>query len=197
MFPFRSAYVPRRRQQSTGITRAVEEPVLPVDAQERNEILSLRDGARVRLAAVLARVDEGIEPDVRDDARPVRGRRAVEIRDCAEWEQISEDLVLLNQLRHGGLEPDVGGDNAADEPLEGDAADAALSPVADADGLHQRKAARAAGREKPFAQGGEQGVRRAEAVEPADGERAAVRNARDRFFGGDELCHWRSPAVTW
>ena len=38
---------------------------------------------------------------------------------------------------------------------------------------------------------------RAEAVEPADGEGTAVRNAGNRILRGDELCHWRSPAVTW
>ena len=75
--PASSAVVPRK-QRDVDREGLVEQPLLAVDRMHAHEILG---GARVDLAAAVARIDEGAEADLREHAGPLRGDVAEELRD--------------------------------------------------------------------------------------------------------------------
>ena len=87
----------------------VEEPVPPGEVDELDEVFA---GAGVELAAGVARVDEGAQPDVGDGARLAGGDIAEKVADDALGEVVGFDLVLCRQLAHARRQVPVPADHA-------------------------------------------------------------------------------------
>ena len=79
MLPAGSAVVPRMKRDLDR-ERLVEQPLLAVDLDELDDVVR---GHVVDLAAALARIDEGGEADLGEQAGLARGEVAVEVRDDA------------------------------------------------------------------------------------------------------------------
>ncbi len=121
--------------------RAVEQVLLAVDRHQRHEVLF---GARVDLAAAVARVDEGAKSHARKLTGLARGDVPVQVRDHALRQVVRLDPVADGerlQLRH---QAPVASDHALDEPVVPQMIEAALLAVPLPRRVHEREPARIA-----------------------------------------------------
>ena len=117
----------------------VEQVVLAVDGHHAHQVLG---GARVELAAAMARVDEGVQPHARERAGLAGGDVAKQVRDHALRQVPGLDQVVHGELLHLGHQAPV----AADHPLQqagvAQVVEPAVLAVALAGGIDQRQVAR-------------------------------------------------------
>ena len=189
--------------------RPVEQPLLPVDLDEPDQVLR---GHRVDLAAVLARVDEGAEPDPAEQAGFARGDVAVEVRDAALREVVGLDLVLQSELADARDQPPVPADHAPQQTVAAEPIQALPLAVPLPGGEDEGEVSGFGGLEEPPLQTGEQRLgnadtdetRRADGVPAVDeGDRILQRRdlvallpAADAAFGQPRVGHERERTVT-
>ena len=159
---------------------------------KRDEVLG---GARVDLAAAVARIDEGAQADARDMARPVRGDVAEQVRDHALRQVVGLDLVgdgELLQLRH---QAPMAADDALDQALMAEMIEPALLAVALAGGIDERQVARMPARRVRLVARGNERSSSATAMssakpmptKPPVATRVAVADQAHRFGALDDL----------
>ena len=162
----------------------------PLAAAQRDDLDQVLGGPRVLLAAGLARVDVGAQPDLRDQARPPGRDLAHQLREHALGERVRLQLVRLDQRAEPRLVADVAADRPLHEPGQAELGEAAVGEVADADDADGGQVARPAlGREdgrQLVDEALRQGVAGAGA---ADDHRAAVADQADRLANVDDRGH--------
>ena len=162
-----------------------QQPFAVADRDDLDEVVG-RPG--VLLAAGLARVDVGAQPDLGQEARPAGRDLAHELRQDALRERVGLDLVGLDQRAEARLVADVAADRPAHEPGQAELREAAVGEVADADDAHRREVARPAlareHRRELVDEPLRQGVARARA---ADDDGRAVAHEPDGVADVDDL----------
>ena len=168
-------------------------PFLAVELFDAHDRVGRR---RIHGAALLARIDERVEADLGQHARPLGGGFAVHVEQDAGRDVVGGDRVLADhlpdsrRLGRGG----AGGVGAAKRLLQqaglGQMVDALDAPhVAGGDGVQRGQVARMTLRLEARADGGEHRVRTAEAGGGGDGDDGAVGDEVCCFSGGDKLGH--------
>ena len=128
----------------------IEQALLAVERDQLDQVLG-RPG--IDLAAAIARIDEGAEPDGGDMAGAMGGDVAEQMGDHALRQVIGLDLVVegeLLQLRH---KPPMAADHALDEPLMGEVVEAAVFAVSLAGSVDEGQVFWRAGRAGRFSAG--------------------------------------------
>ena len=163
----------------------VEQKFLAADGHDVNQRV-LRAG--VHPAALDARIDEGAEPDARNETGPPGADLAIELHHHAARQHIGLDGVGARHVLHARRPDPVAADHLAHEALMREAVNAARLAVADAERMDEREIARRAARQKALLDGGEQ---RARLQQPAAAahqrNRVAVADQRRGGFRRDEL----------
>ena len=106
---------------------------------QRDEIVH---GAGVQLAAAVARIDEGAEPDCREMPGTMRGDVAKELRNHALREVVSFDAVVDRESLEARDQSPVSADHAAHEAFMGEMVESLRLAVALARGIDERQVAR-------------------------------------------------------
>jgi len=172
--------------------RLVAQQLAAIDIHEFDEI---RSGRPVHPSAVLARIDEGAEADMGEQARPARADFAEELGDHAARQCVGLDLVGAGKLLHARRPHPVAADHAPDHALMREAVEAARLTVADAERVDKRKVARAARLEEAPLQRGEQAAGLEQPAATADErDRRTIGDARHRISGGRKLVAPRAHA---
>ena len=133
--------VPRMKATSIG-KGLIEEPFAVMDGDQLDEILV---GGAVELASLVARIDEGVQPDVGDQAGAAGGDLAEELGHHSLREVVRLEAALQRHAAHCRCHRPVAGDNAADQAIEGEHAEPALGLVADAGAVDEGQVARMPG----------------------------------------------------
>lgn len=143
--------------------------------------------AGVDRTAALARVDEGLEPDLGE--RPGLARRDVaeKMGDDTLGKVPALDLPVEGEARDLGDEAPVPADHAGDEPLMPEPVEAAVGSVPLPGGEEKGEIARRAGLEKPGLERGEEGIGDADSDEARGGQRVGVVDEPGGVGGGDDL----------
>ena len=119
----------------------VEEPLAPTQRHHLDQVLGR---ARVLLAARVARVDEGVEPDVGDESGPPAGDLAAQQRQNSLREGIRLDLVGLDEGAERGFISDVRADRPPHQARQSELGETPLAKVADAYDANRREVPRMA-----------------------------------------------------
>ena len=150
---------------------------------QRDQLDQVLGRPGIDLAAAIARIDEGAEPDGGDMAGAMGGDVAEQMGDHALRQVIGLDLVVegeLLQLRH---EPPMAADHALDEPLMGEVVEAAVFAVSLAGSVDEGQVFWRAGRAGRFSAGaGRARPLRHGAVAP---EKSLLERKRDLFGKSD------------
>ena len=170
----------------------VEQPFLPVDLHHPDEILR---ADRVELAAALARVDEGADPDPAQQAGPPAGDLAKQLRDAAQRQVPGLDQPVGRHLAELGHQRPVPTDRAPDQPVMRQPIEALLLAVAGGGGEQQAQVARLARGQEPLLQGHEDRIGRADADKARGRHHVARPDDRHRLGRTDHLvAHRHAPA---
>ena len=165
----------------------VEQVLLAVDRHQRDQVLG---GARVELAAAVARIDEGAQADAAEVPGLAGGDVAEQVRDHALRQVVGLDLVVHRQLLQLRHQAPVAADDALDQALVAEVVEAALLAVALAGGVDQRQVARRPRRrrrQEALLQRHGDVLGEADADEAAGGDGVAVADQRHRLGGADDL----------
>ena len=117
----------------------VEEIFRAIDLHETHDVFGR---AGVELAAAVARIDEGSEPDARDVAGPLRRDIAEEMGDHALRQIVGLDLVLHREALDFRDEAPMAADHARHKAGMAEMIEAALLAVALAGRIDEREIAR-------------------------------------------------------
>ncbi len=162
----------------------VEEEVLAVDLHAPHQIVS---GGRVDLAAAVQRIDEGVQPDPRELARPVRGDVAEQLRDHALRQIPGLDLIRHRQRLQSRHQAPMAADHAPYQPGVAEVVEPAVLAIALAGGVDQCEVARRAAIEEALFDRDGEVFGEADADEAGGGQRGAVRDARHGFGCAHDL----------
>ena len=169
---------------------AVVQVLFAVQLDERDEVLR---GDVVDLGALDARIDEGAQPHLGDDAGPMRGDLAVEGRHDALRQVVAFELVVGGELAQRGGGRHDSADPPLDQPLVGELAQAfALAARADGGGIDDRQAAGALPGQPSLLEGGDDFLVDAGQTEAGERDRVAVLDERGSLRRADCLGHRRS-----
>jgi len=162
----------------------VEEPLLAIELHDPHQLLR---GARVDLAAAQPRIDECAEADLAERAGAVGRRVAIEVGDRAERQVVPRDAVVDRHLGELGNQRPVAADSALDQPVSGEAVEAALLAVPGCGREDERQVARRFGVDEALLERSDQHFGRADPHEARAAHCVAVADQRDRLVGGDDL----------
>ena len=149
----------------------IEQELLALELDDPHHLL--RRGC-VHPTALDARVNEGAEPDPRDQARAAGGRLAVEMADHALWKAVGLDLSVERERAQRRDEPPVPPDRAPDQSLAREAVQPAGAAVPGSRGEHEREVARAAGIAEALSERHEELVGNADSDESANRQRVMI-----------------------
>jgi hypothetical protein len=162
----------------------VEQLLLAVEVQQLHEVLG---GAGGEPAAVVARVDEGVQADARDHARLAAGDGTEEVGDHPLRPVVGLDLVALHQVAQARGRDPVPADHAPDQARMAEVVDAAPAAIALAGGIQQREITRRGlGLEAAFDGRGHR-LGMAGADKAGGGDRPAVLDQGGGLGRGDDL----------
>jgi hypothetical protein len=119
--------------------RLEAQPFLAVDRHQLDEILL---GARALAPAELARIDEGVQPGLGDEAGAAARHLPHQLRQHALRQRVGLDLVVAGEVDQHRRVDQRAGHAALEHARVGKARGALLRPVADADHMDQTKIAR-------------------------------------------------------
>jgi len=96
--------------------RLIAQPFLTIDLHNPNELLGRH---AVDLAALVARIDESTQSNLRNRARAARGDLTIEMRDATQWQVVGFDLVVQGQFAELGYQAPVAADHALEQAFMG------------------------------------------------------------------------------
>jgi hypothetical protein len=120
----------------------VEQVVLAVDRHHAHQVFG---GARIELAAAVARIDEGVQPHAGQRAGLAGGDVAKQVGDHALRQVPGLDQVVDRELLHLGHQPPVAANDFFQQACVTQVVQPAGLAVALAGGVHQRQVARRLG----------------------------------------------------
>ena len=171
-------------ERNVDVERLEEQVVLAVDLHEFDQIVR---GLQALPPAVEARIDEGAEADMRDEAGAAGGHLARQLRQTALRQRVGLDLVGGGHALDRRRVDQGAADDALEQAGMGEMADAAIGAVAEADRMHGGEIAWAPFRLEALADGADQGVRHGVAgAGAADQQRVAVGDQLRELLGGDD-----------
>ena len=171
-------------QRDVDMERLEEQIVLVADLDELDEIFG---GAFALLAAAVARIDEGIEPDMGDETGAARGHFAGQLREAPLRQRVGLDLVGRRHALDRRRIDQRAADHALEQAGMRQMPDAAAGAVAEADRMHGGEIARLALAEKAFGDGRDECVgNRMPGAGTADQQRVAAGDQFRGFIGTDD-----------
>ena len=162
----------------------VEQAFLVADLQQLHQIVG---GARVQLAAAVARVDKGVQPHARERAGLAGGDVAEQMADHALRQVPGLDQVVDRELLHRGHQTPVAADHAFQQAGVAKVVQPARLAVALAGGVDQRQVARVLRRDEALFQRHRHAFGKADADKAAGGHGVAVVNQLHRLGGAADL----------
>ena len=162
----------------------VEQVVLPVDGHQSHQVLG---GARVQLAAAVARVHKGVQPHARERARLARSNVAQQVRNDALRQVPGLDLVVHRQLLDARHQPPVPADHARQQSRLAQVVQPPVFAVPLPGGIDQAQAARLLRVCKALGQRHGNALGKADAHKAARGHGVAVVDELHRVGGADDL----------
>ncbi|MNV16862.1 hypothetical protein D3C71_1076330 [compost metagenome] len=162
----------------------VEQVVLPVDGQHAHQVFG---GARVELAAAVARVHKGIETHARERAGLARSDVAEQMRDHALGQVPGLDLVVHRQLLDARHQAPVPTDHALEQTRVAQVVEATLLAIALPCGVDQREVARGLRGLPALGQRHGDALGKADTHKAAGGHGIAVVDELHRIGGADDL----------
>jgi hypothetical protein len=162
----------------------IEQEVFAVELDDPHHLLLRR---HVHTTAVHTRVDEGAEPDPREEAGPPGGRLAVEMGQHPEWEAVGLDPPVERERAERRDEPPVCPDRALDQPLVREVVEPAGAAVALSPGEHERQVPRALGFVEALRKRQDELLGNGDPDESTDRHRVTIEDQPRGRFGRDDL----------
>jgi hypothetical protein len=172
--------------------RAVEQPLLAVEVDALDDLLG---GGRIELAALDARIDEGLQADLGDQPGAARRHLARQHHQDALRQVVGLDAALHDQLhQHRPAHAEVAADDALDHARLGEVEDAPVLAVAEPAGVPDGHVARVAGGLEALADGDRDLLGEARQTHAAAIQRGAVLDQLARLGSGNDFRfrHWSS-----
>lgn len=133
----------------------VEEPLPASQLDDLDEVFV---GDVVQAATLLARINEGVQPDVRDETGAAGGDFAEHLGHHALRKVVGLEAALQRHPPHFRGHGPIAGHDPLDQPLQRNLAEATLRLVADAGAVDEGQVVRAARLQKVLAQAAQQQV---------------------------------------
>ena len=162
----------------------VEQPFVAFELDQLDDVAR---GDLVDAAALVPRVDEGVQADLGERAGLAACEIAEQLGDDALRQIVGVDFFIERQLAHRGHASPIAGHHFAQQSLVAETAQAFGLAVALAGGGEQAQIARRAGLEIAALERLEQRFRHAGLNEAAARQRVAVTHQADGLVGGDDL----------
>ena len=177
----------RRRathQRHVNWKAVVEQPLATAQLNELNKVFS---GTVIEFSAVIARVNEGFQPNVCDQSRAPPGNLAEQMRDHPLRKVVRFDLPGHRECAQRRAQPPVAADHALNQVLVGQVIDPAPRTIALPSSIHYSEIARASLPQEPRLNRGSQRLGVSSADEPATGHRRTIGNPVHSLLNSNDL----------